>query len=412
MWASLPLVAAAAGLVPCGESSTVGVGAGQSLSCDICYLGQLVQNLINWLLGISVPIAAAMFAWAGILYFSSRGVPAQIERAHKIFRSVVIGFVIAIAAWSVVQLVVTTLFNPKIFSGGGGSWNSLNCGVTRDARRNTVNQTLNSVLGPMPVVGSINSEGIVTAPSGDQVDLSERLGKGGICPKDYLYTDDEGDLSTAMCHNPNNEHEVKPEPLNGKVAGDNLVQVNAAAQNGNAEAFGFTTTRSDGNLLATYESVRSRYGAQIDEACESYGANVPNCSVAMATLISNESSGIAGARSKAGAIGLTQVLPGNALNGCDIYNDIACNINSGVSYLNKACTTFNQNLPNCYAAYNGGVSETPGTSPTGKTPAMAPSRDCPQFYAYQCNINPGGLTETQHYVANNCRLLKLNGLRC
>src|SRR3990167_4212191 len=76
VWVLIPFIAEAA-LVPCGQGSTnnVSVGIGGSLSCDLCSLGELVQNIINFLLGLSVPIAAGLFAWAGILYFSSRGVP-------------------------------------------------------------------------------------------------------------------------------------------------------------------------------------------------------------------------------------------------------------------------------------------------------------------------------------------------
>jgi hypothetical protein len=162
VWMLVPLAAMAA-IVPCGGAegivgqSSVGVGQGQSLSCDLCSFGQLIQNLINFLLGLSVPLAAGLFAWAGILYFSSRGVPAQIERAHKIFRSVVIGFVIAVAAWTMVQAVVTTLFNKSIFL--GASWSSLDCSYGRAARASTVNKSLTQVIGGLPQVVSGTSGG-------------------------------------------------------------------------------------------------------------------------------------------------------------------------------------------------------------------------------------------------------------
>jgi hypothetical protein len=170
VWAALPVVADAA-IVPCGVSSTVGVGSGQSLSCDLCSAGELVQNLINFLLGISVPIATLLFAWAGVLYFSARGVPAQIEQAHRIFRSVVIGFVIAIAAWTIVQTVVTTLFNKSIFL--GGSWNTLDCQKGREARKDTVNKSLQQVLGLLPAVrsGPTNINNITYVCEGSQGQL-------------------------------------------------------------------------------------------------------------------------------------------------------------------------------------------------------------------------------------------------
>ena len=74
-----------------------------------------------------------------------------------------------------------------------------------------------------------------------------------------------------------------------------------------------------------------------------------------------------------------------------------------------------RNIPNALAAYNGGDSTTPGTSPSGKNPAMADSVDCKtpqQLYAWQCPINPGGLVETQIYVANICSLLAYEKTSC
>lgn len=115
------------GIVPfeCRNKSTIA-------NCDLCSLAQLGQNLGNFLLGVTIPAAALLFAWAGILYFSSRGNPGQIEKAHKVFRSVVIGFVIAVSAW----VLVNTVMNMLIQGGDIKSWNwrELNCAETRKAR--------------------------------------------------------------------------------------------------------------------------------------------------------------------------------------------------------------------------------------------------------------------------------------
>jgi hypothetical protein len=112
-------------------------------NCDLCSLAQMGQNLANFLLGVSIPAAALLFAWAGALYFSSRGNPGQIERAHKVFRSVVIGFAIAISAWLLVITAMNMLIHGKDFS--GWNWNELRCADTRMARK--YNMTLKAYLG-------------------------------------------------------------------------------------------------------------------------------------------------------------------------------------------------------------------------------------------------------------------------
>src|SRR6185436_7641428 len=64
------------------------------LDCQACSVAQLAQNIINWLIGFSIPLAAAMFAYAGIRLFTSQGNPTAKDAAKKIFQNVGIGFVI------------------------------------------------------------------------------------------------------------------------------------------------------------------------------------------------------------------------------------------------------------------------------------------------------------------------------
>ena len=151
-WALVP-VAASAALVPCGASS-VPTATG-SLSCDLCYLGQLIQNIINFLIGLSIPLAAALFAWAGVMYFTAGGSEERIGKAHKIFTNVLIGFLVVLGAWLLVQTTLKALFKDDFFLSIGGSWNTLNCGGTREQRVQTTSynfsQFLNSSLPGLTV---------------------------------------------------------------------------------------------------------------------------------------------------------------------------------------------------------------------------------------------------------------------
>lgn len=166
VWATLPVIAQAA-LVPCGLSSDPNVAG--SLSCDLCYAGQLLQNLVNYAIGLSIPLAAGLFAWAGLLYMSSRGNPARIADAHKIFRSVVIGFVLALGAWFIVQTFLQVLFKQDYFKDLGGGWTSLNCEEQRKAREQTTNKKISDVLSsnlPNTIRGGLAVGGGVTGSTG------------------------------------------------------------------------------------------------------------------------------------------------------------------------------------------------------------------------------------------------------
>ena len=64
--------ASGAGLVPCGVTPNGQVSdSNTSTECQACNVVQLIQELITFAIGLSIPIAMAMFAYAGFLYFSS-----------------------------------------------------------------------------------------------------------------------------------------------------------------------------------------------------------------------------------------------------------------------------------------------------------------------------------------------------
>lgn len=77
--------------------------------CDFKALIKLVQNIINFLVYMSAPVAAVAFAWAGVLYLTAAGDETKIGKAHTIFTDVLIGLGIVLSAWLIVKLIVTGL---------------------------------------------------------------------------------------------------------------------------------------------------------------------------------------------------------------------------------------------------------------------------------------------------------------
>jgi hypothetical protein len=186
--------------------------------------------LANFLLGVSIPAAALLFAWAGMLYFSARGNPGQIEKAHKVFRSVVIGFVIAVSAWVLVITVMNTLIHGKDFS--GWNWKTLSCADTRLARR--YNMSLSGFLNTLSVnythTGSADGNGggsgsgastgySLTAEQEDKYttecangdsascDILDQVGQAtygsaGACASGSVYAQDSADPTVGSCYNP------------------------------------------------------------------------------------------------------------------------------------------------------------------------------------------------------------------
>ncbi|OGC80804.1 hypothetical protein A2943_02935 [Candidatus Adlerbacteria bacterium RIFCSPLOWO2_01_FULL_51_16] len=119
----LPLIAdaqSAGGLVSCTSYAT----------CNLCAFGQLIQNIINYAIVLSVPLVAVLVGYAGFLYFTSGANPGNVIKAKGIFATAFIGFLIAISGWLVVNTILHALM------GGSGyfkndSWFTITCEGTR-----------------------------------------------------------------------------------------------------------------------------------------------------------------------------------------------------------------------------------------------------------------------------------------
>jgi hypothetical protein len=91
------------------NSSTITYAANQQ--CDFAALMKLINNVINFILfAMAIPVAAIMFAYAGFLLVTAGGEAAGARtKAKNIFINVVIGLILALAAWLIVKLILSTL---------------------------------------------------------------------------------------------------------------------------------------------------------------------------------------------------------------------------------------------------------------------------------------------------------------
>jgi len=88
-------------LVPCNGS--------KENPCNFNSLVQLVSNIIDFIIYISVSASAVMFAYAGFLYLSSQGDTGKVKTAHNIFKNVGWGLVFVLGAWLIVKAILKGL---------------------------------------------------------------------------------------------------------------------------------------------------------------------------------------------------------------------------------------------------------------------------------------------------------------
>ncbi|OHA86681.1 MAG: hypothetical protein A3A96_01395 [Candidatus Zambryskibacteria bacterium RIFCSPLOWO2_01_FULL_39_39] len=79
-----------------------------SPNCGYQDLLKLVNNIINWIIMIAVPVAAGVFAWAGFKLMTT-GIADEKSAAKEMIWKVFIGLVFILAAWIIVGTIIKAL---------------------------------------------------------------------------------------------------------------------------------------------------------------------------------------------------------------------------------------------------------------------------------------------------------------
>jgi len=99
-------------IVPCGN--------GESDECSVCDLQTLANEVIEAIVVIGALLATLLFVNAGILYVLSPSNPGNIAKAHSIFTSTLVGFLIILGSWLIIDVIMDTLT-------GSDDWKNVLC---------------------------------------------------------------------------------------------------------------------------------------------------------------------------------------------------------------------------------------------------------------------------------------------
>ncbi len=112
-----------ADLVPCE-------GAG----CKTCHISETVNGVIKWLVNIMAILCAIIIVVAGFQMVTAQGSMEKVSHARSLITNALIGFVILLGAWLIVDTVLKVLLSGNDQSAtapaqlpGFGPWNSIQC---------------------------------------------------------------------------------------------------------------------------------------------------------------------------------------------------------------------------------------------------------------------------------------------
>lgn len=124
------------GIVPCD-------GPG----CRACDFIQLGQNIITWFIKIAASVIALTFAWGGMKMVMSGGDTGAVSSARSIMTNSVIGLVILLGSW----LIVNTILNLLVSEENMGKWYEIQCTVLPPSPTATTPNVVGSPSGSGPV---------------------------------------------------------------------------------------------------------------------------------------------------------------------------------------------------------------------------------------------------------------------
>jgi len=91
--------------------------------CDFCDALIVTKNAITFLFEIAVPITVAMIAYGAIRMMIAAGNEEQVKNARQIMTSAVVGLVIVLAAWIIVNTILHLLAKDPTVA----VWNEITC---------------------------------------------------------------------------------------------------------------------------------------------------------------------------------------------------------------------------------------------------------------------------------------------
>lgn len=119
----LPLLLVVLLLIPLSADAQFGPIVPEICKSCPCGFGgvlAIIQNVVNFIIALSIIVATLIMVWAGGLYILSATNPESRSTANKMLINAAVGLMIVLSAWLIVDFVMKTLYGGQF-----GPWNSI-----------------------------------------------------------------------------------------------------------------------------------------------------------------------------------------------------------------------------------------------------------------------------------------------
>jgi hypothetical protein len=255
-----PLIAHAAGIpyfgpiIPSNDASCPGNWA---------LLITVVNNIIALALTIAVIfIAPLLIAYAGFLYLTSGASPANRGKANGVLTNTIVGLVVALAAWIIVDAVMAALYN-----GNAGAWYSI---ISSGGGESCLS-----------IAGALNQS---TLPNGQSAGITGSDANGNV----YV-----NGSSLAQCSSSNPACSVSTLEADGlsAIQADvmSCIAVTESSGNPSTPPYNQTHPGSDSSACGTFQITQTTWKSAASGSCADFSTSCQNatCNAQVAaTLVS------------------------------------------------------------------------------------------------------------------------------
>ncbi len=166
----LPLVARAADLPLMSPGWSLVPEECRDCACGFAAVMGMIQNLMNAGISVGVFVAVAIMTWAGILYITTPTNPEARGQASKMLLNAVIGMLIILSAWLIVDFVMKVLYSGADGQQGKfGPWNSILTGGDTCVKSTTVKPLFSGAITAGQITATTGTETGGTTVTGGPV---------------------------------------------------------------------------------------------------------------------------------------------------------------------------------------------------------------------------------------------------